>query len=97
MASTLSVSLARRIVRDLMIYTRGQQQRWVPVETIERRLLLKDEKATDAALALAIEKAGWQPTPATRSGLPMQAASWQRSERQHRKYRAWKACRCGTG
>jgi hypothetical protein len=58
MASTTSVSLARRIVRDLMIYTRGQQQRWVPVETIERRLLLKDEKATDAALALAIEK-GW--------------------------------------
>jgi hypothetical protein len=52
------VSLARRIVRDLMIYTRGQQQRWVPVETIERRLVLKDEKATDAALALAIEK-GW--------------------------------------
>ena len=30
----------------------------MPVETIERRLLLKDEKATDAALALAIEK-GW--------------------------------------
>ena len=57
MASTTPVSLARRIVRDLMIYTRGQQQRWVPVETIERRLLLKDEKATDAALALAIEKA----------------------------------------
>lgn len=52
------VSLARRIVRDLMIYTRGQTQRWVPVETIERRLVLKDEKATDAALALAIEK-GW--------------------------------------
>ena len=49
------VSLARRIVRDLMIYTRGQQQRWVPVETLERRLVLKDEKA---ALALAIEK-GW--------------------------------------
>ena len=52
------VTLARRIVRDLMIYTRGQQQRWVPVETIERRLELKDHKATDAALALAIEK-GW--------------------------------------
>jgi Mn-dependent DtxR family transcriptional regulator len=58
MASTTSVSPARRIVRDLMIYTRGQQQRWVPVETIERRLTLKDHKATDAALALAIEK-GW--------------------------------------
>jgi Mn-dependent DtxR family transcriptional regulator len=58
MASTTSVSLARRIVRDLMIYTRGQQQRWVPVETIERRLTLKDHKVTDAALALAIEK-GW--------------------------------------
>jgi hypothetical protein len=28
------------------------------VETLERRLVLKDEKATDAALALAIEK-GW--------------------------------------
>ena len=78
------VSLARRIVRDLMIYTRGQQQRWVPVETIERRLTLKDHKATDAALALAIEKDGWQRTPATRSGLPMQAARWQRSER-HRE------------
>jgi hypothetical protein len=52
------VSLARRIVRDLMIYTRGQQQRSVPVETVERRLVLKDEKATDEALALAIEK-GW--------------------------------------
>jgi Mn-dependent DtxR family transcriptional regulator len=55
---TADMALARRIVRDLMIYTRGQQQRWVPVETIERRLELKDHKATDAALALAIEK-GW--------------------------------------
>ena len=45
-------------MRDLMIYTRGQQQRSVPVETVERRLVLKDEKATDEALALAIEK-GW--------------------------------------
>ena len=55
---TAPLSLARRMVRDLMIYTRGQQQRWVPVETIERRLMLKDEKAVDAALAVAIEK-GW--------------------------------------
>jgi len=58
MASTTSVSLARRIVRDLMIYTRGQQQRWVPVERTGRRLPPRDHKATDAALALAIEK-GW--------------------------------------
>ena len=51
-------SLARRIVRDVMIYTRGQPRRWVPVQTVERRLELKDDKATDAALTVAIEK-GW--------------------------------------
>ena len=50
--------LARRIIRDMMIYTRGQPRRWVPVPTIERRLVLKDDKATDAALTLALEK-GW--------------------------------------
>jgi len=58
MPPSTPIALARRIVRDLMIYTRGQQQRSVPVETIERRLSLKDHKATDAALAAAIEK-GW--------------------------------------
>ena len=51
-------SLAKRIVRDVMIYTRGQPRRWVPVQTVERRLVLKDDKATDAALTVAIEK-GW--------------------------------------
>jgi hypothetical protein len=51
-------SLARRIVLDMMIYTRGQLRRWVPVQTIERRLELTDEKVTDAALTVAIEK-GW--------------------------------------
>ena len=50
--------LARRIVRDIMIYTRGQPRRWVPMQTVERRLVLKDDKATDAALTVAIEK-GW--------------------------------------
>ena len=50
--------LARRVVRDLMIYTRGVKMRWVPLETVVRRLLLKDGKATSAALALAATN-GW--------------------------------------
>jgi hypothetical protein len=32
--------------------------RWVPLETVARRLVLKDENATSAALALA-ETKGW--------------------------------------
>ena len=50
--------LARRLVRDMMIYTRGVKMRWVPLETVARRLALKDENATSAALALA-ETKGW--------------------------------------
>jgi hypothetical protein len=50
--------LARRVVRDIMIYTRGLKMRWVPLETVARRLVLKDADATSAALALA-ETNGW--------------------------------------
>jgi hypothetical protein len=50
--------LARRLVRDMMIYTRGLKMRWVPLETMARRLVLKDANATSAALALA-ETKGW--------------------------------------
>ena len=50
--------LARRLVRDMMIYTRGLKMRWVPLETMARRLMLKDASATSAALALA-ETKGW--------------------------------------
>lgn len=51
-------SLARRIVGDLMIYTRGRPQQWVSIQTIERRLDLTDDETTDAALNMAMEK-GW--------------------------------------
>jgi Mn-dependent DtxR family transcriptional regulator len=50
--------LARRVVRDIMIYTRGLKMRPVPLETVARRLALKDGTATSAALALA-ETNGW--------------------------------------
>jgi hypothetical protein len=50
--------LARRLIRDMMIYTRGIKMRWVPLETVARRLVLKDAKVTSAALALA-ESEGW--------------------------------------
>lgn len=50
--------LARRVVRDIMIYTRGLKMSWVPVETVARRLELNDANATSAALALA-ETKGW--------------------------------------
>jgi hypothetical protein len=50
--------LARRLIRDMMIYTRGIKMRWVPLETVARRLMLKDTHATSAALALA-ETKGW--------------------------------------
>ncbi len=50
--------LARRLIRDMMIYTRGLKMRWVPLETMARRLVLKDATATSAALALA-ETKGW--------------------------------------
>ena len=51
-------TLARRVVRDLMIYTRGRPQQWVSLQTIERRLVLDDNETTDAALIYAMEK-GW--------------------------------------
>jgi hypothetical protein len=50
--------LARRVVRDIMIYTRGLKMRSVPLETVARRLVLNDADATLAALALA-ETKGW--------------------------------------
>lgn len=45
--------LARRVIRDMMIYTRGLKMRPVPLETVVRRLMLKDAASTSAALALA--------------------------------------------
>jgi hypothetical protein len=50
--------LARRLIRDMMIYTRGIKMSWVPLETMARRLVLKDGTTTSAALALA-ETNGW--------------------------------------
>lgn len=50
--------LARRIVRDLMIYTRGRPHQWVSLQTIERRVGLDDNETTDAALLWAMEQ-GW--------------------------------------
>jgi hypothetical protein len=50
--------LARRLIRDMMIYTRGIKMRWMPLETVARRLMLKDTNAASAALALA-ETKGW--------------------------------------
>lgn len=58
MASQRPDLLARRLIRDMMIYTRGIKMRWVPLETVARRLVLKDTNATSAALALA-ETKGW--------------------------------------
>lgn len=58
MASQRPDLLARRLIRDMMIYTRGLKMRWVPLETMARRLVLKDANATSAALALA-ETNGW--------------------------------------
>ena len=50
--------IARRVVGDIMIYTRGIKMRWVPIATVARRLALKDDKATSAAVKLA-ETKGW--------------------------------------
>lgn len=50
--------LARRLIRDMMIYTHGIKMSWVPLETLARRLMLKDGTATSAALALA-ETTSW--------------------------------------
>lgn len=56
--STGIEALARRILGDLMIYTRGRPQQWVSIQTIERRLDLTDDETTDAALNMAMEQ-GW--------------------------------------
>jgi hypothetical protein len=53
-----SEPLARRIVHDLMIYTRGRPRQFVSIQTIERRLDLTDDETTDAALNVAMEQ-GW--------------------------------------
>ena len=58
MASQRPDLLARRLIRDMMIYTRGIKMRWVPLETVARRLVLKNTDAMAAALALA-ETKGW--------------------------------------
>ena len=58
MAKQRSDLLARRVVRDMMIYTRGLKMCPVPLETVVRRLVLKDAASTSAALALA-ETNGW--------------------------------------
>jgi hypothetical protein len=50
--------LARRVVQDIMIYTRGVKMRWVPVETVARRLASNDDNAAAAALKVA-EAKGW--------------------------------------
>lgn len=58
MANQRPDQLARRLILDMMIYTRGIKMRWVPLETMARRLMLKDMSAASAALTLA-ETKGW--------------------------------------
>ncbi len=58
MAGQRPDQIARCVLRDIMIYTRGIKMRWVPLETVARRLELNDTGATQAALMLA-ETAGW--------------------------------------
>jgi hypothetical protein len=58
MAGQRPDQIARLVVRDIMIYTRGIKMRWVPLETVARRLELNDDPAAQAALKLA-ETAGW--------------------------------------
>lgn len=53
---TRAETMALRIVFDLQNYTSNAPQRWAGLETIARRLMLTDPKATEAALALAVEK-----------------------------------------
>lgn len=49
-------SLARQMIDDLFIYTRGKPMQKVPVATVERRLVLKDGVATGAALQEATKR-----------------------------------------
>jgi len=51
-------SLARKIVRDMHIYTRGRPMHWVPMDTVIRRLDLKQDAATGAAFSHAASH-GW--------------------------------------
>ena len=53
-----AASLARKIVRDMHIYTRGRPMHWVPVHTVMRRLVLKEDAATEAAFSHAASN-GW--------------------------------------
>jgi len=53
-----AASLARKIVRDMHIYTRGRPMHWVPVHTVMRRLVLKEDAATEAAFSHAASS-GW--------------------------------------
>ena len=82
MAAQRPEVIARRVVRDVMIYTRGVKMRWVPLETVERRLSLADGRATRAALALA-EKAGWL-TVKDGESLCLTDAGRQLAQRQER-------------
>ena len=53
-----AASLARKIVRDMHIYTRGRPMHWVPMDTVMRRLALKEGAATEAAFTHATSH-GW--------------------------------------
>lgn len=55
---TPAASLARKIVRDLHIYTRGRPMHWVPMDTVMRRLALKAGATTEAAFSHATSH-GW--------------------------------------
>ena len=51
-------NLARRIVREIWAFTGGYAGRWAMVNSIARRLLLRDPKEVAGAIALAKER-GW--------------------------------------
>ena len=53
-----AASLARKIVQDMHIYTRGRPMHWVPMDTVMRRLDLKEDAATEAAFSHATSN-GW--------------------------------------
>ena len=53
-----AASLARKIVQDMHIYTRGRPMHWVPMDTVMRRLELKEDAATEAAFTHATSN-GW--------------------------------------
>jgi hypothetical protein len=51
-------TLARRIVRDVWVYTGGQAGRWAMLHSIARRLVLRHHEEVDRAVKLA-EENGW--------------------------------------